>query len=152
MKPGWLGVSKGADLLGYAQYHRNSATYGGSAPARDLHMEELVETIDDAVDRRYPSEYHVAEMVASTGGTAITGPDGVRRATQLYTFGRIRPVRVTFSYCVMVLAGTVALMERDDAEVAVDGVTQPRQVLLTANGEWQMANGVTSCRATGPSS
>ena len=100
-----------------------------------------METIYDAVDRRYASEFHVAKMVAGMDGTAITGPDGVRHATQLYTFVRVRPVRVTFSYYVKVLVGTVALMGHADAEVTVDRVTQPEQVLLTANGEWRMANG-----------
>ena len=135
-RPTWMGLSNGATFTEFARFHRNSSTYGGTGPALDPHVRQLAEIVYDGIARRYAMEFHVGEMVAGTGAAAITGPDGVRRATQLFTFGRFRPARATFSYYVKVLSGTVALMERNDARVSVDGADRPEQVLLDADDEW----------------
>ena len=135
-KPTWMGVSQGATFVEHARAHRNSAIFGGSELALDADTRALVEALYGPDERRWALEFYVARLDAGVGGQSQTFSDGVTRAFQLYTFGRLRPVRATFSYYVKVLSGDFGIAGRVQAQTFVDGAERDGDILFSADDAW----------------
>ena len=68
--PTWVGLAKGSTFTSHAKFHRNSKTYGGTEPAIDDDLVQLMEALLKPPYRRYFPEFHVAKLNcgAETGG------------------------------------------------------------------------------------
>ena len=122
--PAYIDPYNGASFSDYGQFHHNSATYGGTNAALPSAVDELVQKVRGAEDRRYGPEWHVLKVVpgGGTGIAATVGGDTFYLA-MTWVNAPFAPVMTLGTYVkVLTAGGKVLPLANNATAIRFDGV------------------------------
>ncbi len=133
-------MENGATISAFAQFSFDSVDYGGTNPAIDLTVKQLVDQIREPSSARYFSEFHVARIAAGVG-TAYPNSQGTLSKYRVCSYNRICGCSQSLSAYIRVLSGS-ATLSADNHALWLNGTKVNSFAELTSADGWQHINAI----------
>lgn len=136
--PSYLTTYNGSAFSTHGRFFYNTSTFGGTATALDLDVEELIETLTTSTYyRRYGIEFWVMKVACGAGTAFSKTFNSVTRYMSMNNIGSPLWNRLTWGAHLKVLSGSVAVRNTGtEFDLYRNGVKQTDTVVLSDTDGW----------------